>query len=51
MASPSARPTKIKARAKSSGFSLMAPMAAEPTAATATPAPKTPRPAAMAAAM
>ena len=36
---PSARPTKISRRPKSSGFSASAPTAAVPTLATAKPAP------------
>src|SRR5512145_1622769 len=46
---PSARPTKMSRRPKSSGFSASAPIAAVPTLATANPAPSEDKPVASAA--
>src|SRR6266545_4749188 len=51
MAIPSASPTKMSRRPRSSGFSASAPMAAVPTLATAQPAPSEDKPVARAAAI
>src|SRR6056297_4243023 len=50
MTIPSARPTKIRVRPRSSGFSAIAPIAAAPAIPTAMPAPMAARPVEMAAA-